>query len=317
MKHRNARAAAVRGALIVASALATACGGSASVAAPATPAAVVDRGGAAAAIARELDDFHDAAAHADEARYFAHFSDDAVFLGTDATERWDLTAFRAFAHPHFAAGKAWSFHATRRAITLSADGRFAYFDEDLATEKLGPTRGSGVLVFREGGWKIAQYNLAVVVPNDRFAELRALLEHPAAPPAPPFEARYKAAYQRATEAAAKGDMAAGERELSALVDEALAREGDDTAFWLRNELTWLRWAEGDLAGALGEVDGAKSALLRARLPEKDGARIGLHEKWDRAYLLLELAREAPPPCARRRWPRPTRRARSTSGPPRR
>jgi ketosteroid isomerase-like protein len=163
--------------------LLVACAGSASVPTPASPGAIVDRSAASAAIARELDDFHDAAAHADEARYFAHFSDDAVFLGTDATERWDAAAFHAFAHPHFAAGKAWSFHATRRAITVSADGRFGYFDEDLATEKLGPARGSGVVVLRDGGWKIAQYNLAIVVPNERFAELRALLERPAAPPA--------------------------------------------------------------------------------------------------------------------------------------
>ncbi len=292
---RAARAPGAVIALILASAGAVACGAPPPPQTPtATPAVVADRGVAVVAIGRELDDFHDAAAHADEARYFAHLADDAVFLGTDATERWDVAAFRTFAHPYFAKGKAWSFHATRRAITVSEDGHFAYFDEDLATEDLGPARGSGVLALHGGAWKIAQYNLAVVVPNERFAELRALLSHPAPPKVEPFEARNKAAYQRATEAAARGDLAAGERELSALVDEALAREGDDAAFWLHNELTWLRWGEGDLVGALGEVDGAKSALLRARLPEKDSARIGLHEKWDRAYLLLELAGEAPP-----------------------
>ena len=46
-----------------------------------------------------------AAAHAHEPRYFAHFAPEAVFLGTDAAERWDLGAFRAYAHPHFAQGK--------------------------------------------------------------------------------------------------------------------------------------------------------------------------------------------------------------------
>jgi hypothetical protein len=39
------------------------------------------------AVAGVLDDWHDAAAKADEPRYFAHFSSDAVFMGTDATER--------------------------------------------------------------------------------------------------------------------------------------------------------------------------------------------------------------------------------------
>jgi hypothetical protein len=125
---------------------------------------------------RALDDLHAAAAEADEARYFAHFADDAVFLGTDASERWDVRAFRAFAHPHFAAGKAWTFHAVRRAVTLSVDGRLAWFDEDLATEKLGPARGSGVLAWRDGAWKVEQYNLAITIPNERFSDVRALLD---------------------------------------------------------------------------------------------------------------------------------------------
>lgn len=171
-----------RGAIVLASASPLGCADGRAAAGPSTPAVAVDRSAALVAVARELDDFHDAAAHADEGRYFGHLSEDAVFLGTDATERWDVASFRAFAHPHFASGKAWSFHAVRRAITVSDDGRFAYFDEDLATEKLGPARGSGVLVLRGRGWKIAQYNLATVVPNDRFAEVRALLDRPASPP---------------------------------------------------------------------------------------------------------------------------------------
>src|SRR5262249_42795332 len=54
-----------------------------------------------AEIGRVLDDWHDAAAHADEARYFGHFAPGGVFLGTDASERWDVAAFRAYAHPRF------------------------------------------------------------------------------------------------------------------------------------------------------------------------------------------------------------------------
>jgi SnoaL-like domain len=148
----------------------------------AAPAPSVDRRAAEQAVARELDDFHDAAARADEGRYFAHFAADGVFLGTDATERWDVAAFRAYAHPRFAAGKAWSFRAARRAVTVSPDGMTAWFDEDLVTERLGPARGSGVLTQQGGTWKIEQYNLATVVPNERFAEVRALLDHPAPPP---------------------------------------------------------------------------------------------------------------------------------------
>jgi hypothetical protein len=119
------------------------------------------------AIAAMIDDWHDAATKADENRYFGHLAEDAIFLGTDATERWDKAAFRAYAHPHFAKGKAWSFRSVRRGIA-SGGPDVAWFDEDLATEKLGPVRGSGVVVRRGGRWVIAQYNLAVTVPNDRF-----------------------------------------------------------------------------------------------------------------------------------------------------
>src|SRR5262249_40023720 len=109
---------------------------------PARDAAIApaERDAAVRAVGQALDDLHASAARADEAAYFAHFADDGVFLGTDSTERWDVPAFRAYAHPRFAAGKAWTFRATRRAILISADGALAWFDEDLATERLGPAR---------------------------------------------------------------------------------------------------------------------------------------------------------------------------------
>jgi ketosteroid isomerase-like protein len=125
-----------------------------------------------------LDDWHDAAARADEERYFGHFATEAVFLGTDATERWDVPAFRAYAHPHFAKGKAWTFRATRRDITFGDSG-VAWFDEALETQNMGPARGSGVLTKDSGGhWKIAQYNLAITVPNERFSDVKKILDAP-------------------------------------------------------------------------------------------------------------------------------------------
>ncbi|HEY8073930.1 MAG TPA: nuclear transport factor 2 family protein [Labilithrix sp.] len=132
---------------------------------------------APAQIATVLDGWHDAAAHADEARYFGHFAEGGVFLGTDGKERWTVPEFRAYAHPHFAKGKAWTFRAVRREITFSGDT--AWFDEDLDTPHLGPARGSGVLVRDAGGtWKIAQYNLSIPIPNERFAEVKAIIERP-------------------------------------------------------------------------------------------------------------------------------------------
>ena len=123
-----------------------------------------------------IDGWHAAAARADEDAYFGAMTEDAVFLGTDATERWDKAAFRTYAHPHFAKGKAWSFQATRRDVILAEGGRLAWFDEDLATPNLGPARGSGVVRNDDGAWRIAHYNLAITVPNERFGEVKELLE---------------------------------------------------------------------------------------------------------------------------------------------
>ncbi len=117
------------------------------------------------AVTAVLDEWHLAAAQANESRYFSHLAEGAVFLGTDATERWTKAAFQTWAHPFFTRGKAWSFHATRRAISFSRDGHTAWFDEDLATPNMGPCRGNGVLTLERGHWRIRHYSLSVPIPN--------------------------------------------------------------------------------------------------------------------------------------------------------
>jgi ketosteroid isomerase-like protein len=129
-----------------------------------------------AQISSVLDDWHAAAAAADEARYFGHFAAGAVFLGTDGTERWTVDEFRSYAHPYFAKGKAWSFRAVQRHIAFSPDGNVAWFDEDLQTPNLGPSRGSGVLVKTAQAWKITQYNLSVPIPNSLMKEVKERIE---------------------------------------------------------------------------------------------------------------------------------------------
>jgi uncharacterized protein (TIGR02246 family) len=131
---------------------------------------------APAAIAAVLDDWHAAAAAADEERYFRHFAPGAVFLGTDATERWTVEEFRRYSHPYFAKGKAWSFRSVDRHVAFSPDGTVAWFDEALETPNLGPSRGSGVLVRSGRDWKIAQYNLSVPIPNELMSEFKARIE---------------------------------------------------------------------------------------------------------------------------------------------
>ena len=126
---------------------------------------IVDRPSTTAAISAIIDDWHRAASQADEARYFDHMAADAVFLGTDATERWDKAAFRDFAHPYFDKGKAWTFVPHDRHVYLSARGDAAWFDERLDSASYGECRGTGALRNENGSWRISQYNLSIPIPN--------------------------------------------------------------------------------------------------------------------------------------------------------
>ena len=111
-----------------------------------------------------VDDWHRAAAEADEDRYFGHMTSAAVFLGTDPSERWNAYDFRAFAHPYFAKGKAWTFVPRERHVIVSG-ANVAWFDEKLDSATYGECRGSGVLIKMNGEWKIAHYNLTIPIPN--------------------------------------------------------------------------------------------------------------------------------------------------------
>lgn len=125
--------------------------------------------GPAAAVARTLDSFHDAAAVADGGRYFSIFPADAVFLGTDATERWSGAEFRAFAARYFERDSAWVYVPFERHVTIAPGGELAWFAEALDNAGYGECRGTGVLVRRDGAWVLQQYNLTVPVPNDLMA----------------------------------------------------------------------------------------------------------------------------------------------------
>ena len=116
-----------------------------------------------------IDALHAAASNADGAAYFRLFTDDARFIGTDATERWTLAEFRAYAEPYFARGQGWTYTPVERTVTLAPIQCMciAWFDEVLDSESYGVTRGSGVLRKTRSGWKIEQYVLSFAVPNDR------------------------------------------------------------------------------------------------------------------------------------------------------
>lgn len=117
-----------------------------------------------------LDAWHKAAAEANYNAYFSLMADDAVFIGTDATENWNKTAFQAYAKPHFDKGKAWSFTALERHIYFDETGKTAWFDELLNTQ-MKICRGSGVLVKIGKEWKIKHYVLSMTIPNDNSSEV--------------------------------------------------------------------------------------------------------------------------------------------------
>ena len=111
-----------------------------------------------------VDAWHKAAAEANYETYFGLMTDDAIFIGTDATENWNKKAFQVYAKPHFDKGKAWSFTVLERHVFFDKTGKTAWFDELLNTQ-MKICRGSGVLVKIDNQWKIKHYVLSMTIPN--------------------------------------------------------------------------------------------------------------------------------------------------------
>ena len=117
-----------------------------------------------------LDNWHKAAAEAKFDNYMNAMSDDAIYIGTDATENWNKKEFMAFAKPYFDKGKAWSFTSLERHVYFYKSGKIAWFDELLNTQ-MKICRGSGVLVKIGNDWKIKHYVLSMTIPNDNTNEV--------------------------------------------------------------------------------------------------------------------------------------------------
>lgn len=116
-----------------------------------------------------IDAWHAAAASADADTYFGMMDEDAVYIGTEAGERWTKPEFVEFGKPYFDRGSAWAFTSTSRHIYVSDDRSIAWFEELLDTW-MGVCAGSGVLQMTDDGWKVKHYHLAVTVPNDLINE---------------------------------------------------------------------------------------------------------------------------------------------------
>jgi hypothetical protein len=131
----------------------------------------------AASLGVFLDAWHAAASVADEEGYLGRIADDGVYLGTDATERWDKAAFSAYVKPYFDQGRGWTYVPSNRHAALEGD--LAWFDELLTNQGYGQLRGTGVARWRDGGWELLQYDLHFTVPNEAAREVVEVLSRTA------------------------------------------------------------------------------------------------------------------------------------------
>ncbi len=135
----------------------------------------VNRETAEKEINKVVNNWHIAAAKADTS-FFDYFTDDAIYIGTDATERWTANEFKSFAMPFFKRGKAWDFKPIERHVYLSEDGKLAYFDEKLNTW-MGVCRSTGVMSkTKTNKWKIKYYHLSMTIPNEKVRNVLEVLQ---------------------------------------------------------------------------------------------------------------------------------------------
>ncbi len=124
-----------------------------------------------AAVDALIDGLHQDAHEGNFQTYFDRYTPDAVFLGTDKSERWTIEEFKVYAEPAFEDGHGWTYLVKER--NWEGDGNTRWFDEVLVNEKLGHCRGTGVVELIDGEWKIAHYALTMLVPNAIAAEVGA------------------------------------------------------------------------------------------------------------------------------------------------
>ncbi len=124
-----------------------------------------------------VNDWHFAATISDEDMFFGRMTPDAVYIGTDPTERWLRDELREWSRPYFSRETAWDFKPLSRNITVGPGGQIAWFDELLDTQ-MGTCRSTGIMEVREGEWKVVYYHLSLTLPNDKMDGFKALTGKP-------------------------------------------------------------------------------------------------------------------------------------------
>ena len=113
-----------------------------------------------------MDNWHAAAAVGDEDTFFGSMTEDGIYIGTDASERWLRDEMKEWSKKYFERDSAWSFTPISRTIEIGKDKEVAWFDELLDTW-MGTCRSSGVVTKTPDGWRIRHYHLSIAVPNEK------------------------------------------------------------------------------------------------------------------------------------------------------
>lgn len=121
-----------------------------------------------------LDEWHDDAANSRPA-YFDKIAPEGIYIGTDKTERWNREEFRTWAAEYFAKPSAWAFTPLHRNVIIAADGRIAWFDEQLSSG-MGVLQASGVLHIEGEVPQILHYQLSLTIPNGLVGEISRLIQ---------------------------------------------------------------------------------------------------------------------------------------------
>jgi hypothetical protein len=122
-----------------------------------------------------INNWHHAAAIADEHSFFGFMTKDAVYIGTDASERWLRDELAEWSKKYFDRSSAWAFTPLSRNITLAPAKNLAWFDELLDTQ-MGTCRSTGIVEKVDEQWKLVHYQLSLTLPNDQLDDFLKLVQ---------------------------------------------------------------------------------------------------------------------------------------------
>jgi ketosteroid isomerase-like protein len=120
-----------------------------------------------------MERWHLAAAEADAKHFFELMADDAIYIGTDPTERWLASELQEWSQAAFEEAPAWDFKALERNWGIDSSKTLAWCDEILQTW-MGKCRATAILRKEEDCWRIIHYQLSVTVLNEKMENFLAI-----------------------------------------------------------------------------------------------------------------------------------------------